>query len=219
MKTKINALIATLTLTLVLVVVTGTRKTVKAAEPVGKGTVLAYVNQINKIEINGNIEVLIHQDFTESLKMYDDYHSKKASVQWEEGVLRITSFEKERLTVLVNVTDLRSVVASGNAVIRSLNKISSIDLQIRLEDKVTAVLNAQVLNLSTHLTGLSSLELSGEAENQFVELTGAAKLNAGTFHAQSRSVQLSDDATAVLGNTEIRSAAVASANNRIAKGF
>lgn len=215
---KINVIISTLTLTIVLVVVSGARNTSKANQLVPTSSVFYPAKQIDKIEVNGNVEVLLTQDVAERVKIYDEQLSKNALVQWEEGVLRISSYEKKPVTVLISVTDLKSIDASGLCVVKSIGKISCLELKIKLQDQATAFLHAQTLNVSAHLKDAAMLKLAGEAEGQFLRLTGTAKLDASDFTAQSRFIQVSDYATAFLGNTEVKSAT--SPNSiRVAKGF
>ena len=66
-------------------------------------TVLKETKNITKIVATGNVEVFIMQAPVESISVYDTYYSKNAIVQQKEGVLRISSFEKEPLKVTVYV--------------------------------------------------------------------------------------------------------------------
>ena len=213
MKTSISAIGKLLVLVLVLIIITSSRKTAKAAEPTTT-TLLAGVKNISKIEVSGNVEILLSQQAEEQLKVYDEYYSKNALVQWEEGVLRISSYEKKKLTVLIGVNHLKVLVASGDAVVRSVNKLSSLDLDVYLKDNAVASLNAQALNMSTTLSDNTRLELSGEAENQFIALSEASQLDAGSFEARNQTFSVSDSAIAAVGSTEVRSAALLTGGSR-----
>jgi hypothetical protein len=213
MKTSISAIGKLLVLVLVLIVITSSRKTAKAAEPTTI-TLLAGVKDISKIEVSGNVEILLSQQAEEQLKVYDEYYSKNALVQWEDGVLRISSYENKKLTVLVGVNHLKVLVVSGDAVVRSVNRLSSIDLEVYLKDNAVASISAQALNMSTTLSDNARLELSGQAENQLIALSEASQLEAGTFEARNQTFSVSDSAIAAVGSTEVRSSAMLSGFSR-----
>src|SRR6476661_7504975 len=126
MKKRFTNRLALTVLAIVLVVITVRPNAAKAAEISGEVTEFKDVKHINKIQVRGNVEVFINQSTEEGVKVYDEYYKKNAMVQWEDGVLRICSYKNEKLTVLVNVTDLNAIEASGDVKIRSLNKLSSI---------------------------------------------------------------------------------------------
>lgn len=216
MKTKISTISRSLILVLVLITITSSRNPAKAAEPAAKTTLLTGVKNISRIEVSGNVEILLTQGAEEQVKVYDEYYSKNALVQWEDGVLRISSYQDKKLTVLVGVTHVQSISAAGNAVIRSVNRLSSIDLEVCLKDNAAAFLDAQALNLATSLTDFAKLELSGEAESQQIIMSEAAQLKAESFESENRALTISDSAVASIGNTEVRTSPMVS---RLAKGF
>lgn len=215
MKTSISTIGKLVVLVLVLIIITSSRKTSRAAE-ITTATLLPSIKNLHKIEVSGNVEILLSQQEEEQLKVYDEYYSKNALVQWENGVLRISSYESKKLTVLVGVNHLKVLVASGNAVVRSVNKLSSLDLEVYLEDNAVASLNAQALNVSTSLSDFARLELDGQAENQVIAMSEASQLEAATFVAQNQTFAVSDSAVAAVGNTEVRSTAMLS---KFAKSF
>jgi hypothetical protein len=151
-------------------------------------TILNQVNNINKIVVSGNVEVILVQAPTESVKVYDSYYSKNALVQQENGVLRISSFQKETLTVAVYVRNLSSIEGGDNSKIKTYGKVNFLSLDVILKDKATADLNTTTVNLFTSVKDDASLKLGGSTTDYYAVLSSNAKLNMGCFVAETSSV-------------------------------
>jgi hypothetical protein len=185
MKTSIKNLIA---LAVTAVVLTTSTATTFAADG-NKETVLSTVKKVSKINVSGNVELILVNSTSESVKVYDDYYAKNALVQQKDGELRISSFNKETLTVVVYVNNLTELTASDNAVVKTLGKFSALTLDVNLKDKAVANLNMSTLDLYTSVSGDASLTLSGNAENYSSLMAGFAKVNTAQFAAQTTSIQ------------------------------
>jgi hypothetical protein len=153
-----------------------------------KVTVLSQVKNINKVIVNGNVEVILVQAPTESVKVYDTYYSKNALVQQENGILRISSYQKETLTVAVYVRNLSSIEASGNASVKTFGKINFLSLDVILKDKATAEINAETITLYTSIKDNASLKLSGSTTDHTAMLGSLAKMSTDQFTATCASV-------------------------------
>jgi hypothetical protein len=151
-------------------------------------TVLSQVKNITKLEVKGNVDVILVQASTESVKVNDSYYSKNALVQEKEGVLRISSFEKERLTVTVYVRNLASIEAADNATVKTFGKISFLSLDVILKDKATANIDATTINLYTSIKDNASLVLSGATTEHYAILGSQAKMSMEQFTADSTTV-------------------------------
>lgn len=185
MKNSIKSLFAA---TLSLVVLTSSAfasPDVKA----GKVTELKTVKNINKLVVNGNVEVLLVQAPDENVKVYDSYYSNNALVQQQNGELRISSFQKEPLKVAVYVRNLSSIEASNNATIKTCGKVSFLSLDVVLKDGASADINANTINLVTKVKDQSSLKLSGSTTEYYAVLSSSAKLNMANFVADNTSVK------------------------------
>ena len=154
-----------------------------------KVTILNEVKNINKIVATGNVEVFVVQAPTESVKVYDSYYSKNALVQQKDGVLRISSFEKEPLSVTVYVRNISSIEASENATVKTYGKINFLSLDVLLKDKATAEINANTINLFTSVNDQASLKLSGSTEEHFALMGTSAKMTTGNFIAGTSDVK------------------------------
>lgn len=152
-------------------------------------TVLSEVKNINKIVATGNVEVFVVQAPTESVKVYDSYYSKNALVQQKDGVLRISSFEKEPLTVTVYVRNISAIEASDNATVKTYGKVSFLSLDVLLKDKATADINANTVNLYTSVKDQASLKLSGTTDEHYALMGTSAKMSTGNFVAGTSDVK------------------------------
>lgn len=152
-------------------------------------TILNEVKNINKIVATGNVEVFVVQAPTESVKVYDSYYSKNALVQQKDGVLRISSFEKEPLSVTVYVRNLTAIEAGNNAVVKTFGKVSFLTLDVVLKDKASADINAKTVSLSTSVTDNASLKLSGSTEEHFALMGTSAKMSTGQFIAGTSDIK------------------------------
>ncbi len=154
-----------------------------------KVTILNEVKNINKIVASGNVEVFVVQAPTESVKVYDSYYSKNALVQQKDGVLRISSFEKEPLAVTVYVRNISAIEASDNATVKTYGKVNFLSLDVLLKDKATAEINANTVNLFTSVKDQASLKLSGTTEEHYALMGTAAKMTTGNFVAGTSDVK------------------------------
>lgn len=186
MKTSIKTLFAA---TLSLVVLSSAAFASTAAKDNNNVTVLNQVKNISKIEVKGNVEVILVQAPTESVKVYDSYYAKNALVQQQDGVLRISSFQKETLTVAVYVRNLTAIDAADNAVVRTYGKVNFLDLNIDLKGAAKADINASTISLYTSVKDSANLKLSGSTSEHYAVLGSKAKMSMDQFVADSTSVK------------------------------
>ncbi len=185
MKTSIKTLFAA---ALTLVVLTSSAFASTDVHNNNKVTVLNQVKNITKLDVKGNVDVILVQAETESVKVNDSYYSKNALVQQQDGVLRISSFQKERLTVTVYVRNLASIEAADNASVSTFGKVSFLSLDVNLKDKATADINASTISLYTSIKDNARLTLSGATTEHYAVLGSQAKLSMDQFIADVASV-------------------------------
>jgi hypothetical protein len=185
MKTSIKNLIAAVTLT--LVVLTGSTMITRADD--NTVTTLTEVKKVNKINVSGNVELILIQSANESVKIYDNYYTKNALVQQKDGELRVSSYNKETLTVVVYVNSLTSITASDNAVVKTQGKLSTLDLTVNLNDNASADINTNTISLSTNVKGNSNLTLSGSTSDYDAIIASTSKVNMNQFAAETSSIR------------------------------
>ncbi|RZL34599.1 MAG: hypothetical protein EOO96_09260 [Pedobacter sp.] len=185
MKTSIKSILA---LAVTAVVLTGSTLTVNAGEPKAT-TVLTNVKKVNKINVAGNVELILVQSENESVKVYDNYFANNALVQQKDGELRISSFSKEKLTVVAYVNSLSEISASENASVKTAGKFSTLSLDVNLSDNATADLNTNTISLNTNLSNTASLNLAGSTEEYNAKMGNFAKVSMGKFVATNTNIQ------------------------------
>ena len=157
MKTKI------LSIALLFAVIAGFSKSTYAATVDADYTLLKEIKAVNKIEVRGNVELFISDSPVEQVKVYNKYYSENALVQYNNGTLRITSYNNEKLIVWVSTDDLRAVSVYDNAEIKSFGKLSKIEFDVDLHDNASANLNLDAYSANVKLNDSAKAELSGTA--------------------------------------------------------
>lgn len=170
-------------------VLLGTTLAAKADLPTHSYTSLSTIKNISKIDVSGNVELVLVQGAEESVRVYNDYYASNALVQAKGGLLRISSFGKEKLTVVVHVKNLSSLSAEDQSSIKTYGNFKLLDLNIHLQDQAKADINAQAVKLRSQVSGQASLKLAGSAEDYSASLGDAAGLNLEGFVAGNSSLQ------------------------------
>lgn len=194
MKTKISRMLALTVWAFVVIIISSSGKS-KAAERTETSPDLKNTKRISKIIVAGNVNVFLTQGIKEDIQFDNQKH---ATLRYKNDVLYISSFGKQRISVSLTVTNLSAIVAGGNVIVRTMNELSSIDLDIQLKDNASAQIEAQAVNITSSLTGASKLELAGESENQHLNLSGESQFQANRFFTQNRSMTVTDGAVATI---------------------
>ena len=184
MKTSIKTLFATALTAIVLTSATA----VNAAENNSSYTNITSVKNISKISISGNVKLILVQDAKESVQVYDSYYTKNALVQQQNGELRISSFNKETLTVIAHVNNISSIEASNNSSVSTSGTFNLLNLKVSLNDLATADINTNTVNLNTVVNNGASLKLSGSTDSYTAVLGTIAKVNMNNFSAADSNV-------------------------------
>lgn len=174
MKTRIVTLITLATIALSVSVANAT--TLNNNNNTSTAVTVA-VNNISKIEASGNVEVYITNGDKDEVKVYDKYYEQNALVQGKDGVLRISSYAKDKLVVLVTVTDLRAITAYDNAVVKSQGKLSAIELNVNLNNNASAQLNLDVFAANFTVNNRSTANLSGNINDYNVNYSQSSTIN------------------------------------------
>jgi len=185
MKNSIKNLFAAALTTIIL---GATAVTVNAAEKSNSYTNLTSVKNISKIKISGNVKLILIQDAKESVEVYDNYYTKNALVQQQNGELRISSFNTEALTVIAHVNNITNIEASNNASVKTAGNFNLLNLNVVLNDKATADITANTLSLTTNVNGASALNLKGNTESYNAVLSSSAKVGMNGFTATDSNV-------------------------------
>ena len=178
MKTRIFSIIT------MFVVVLGIAKSTYAAPANNTNvTVLTGISAINKIEIHGNVELFISDGPKDQVKVYNKYYSESALVQSTNGLLRITSYNPEKLVVWVTANDLSSIAAYDNAEVRSFGDISKIEFNVDLHNGASANLKLDAFSASVNVNDHAKVDLSGTADEFNLSHNFASSVNNYDFKA------------------------------------
>lgn len=187
MKTSIKNLFAA---ALVMVTLSSATVVANAAESNANYTAITKVKNISKIVVSGNVKLILVQDANESVEVYDQYYTKNALVQQQGAELRISSFEKNTLTVIAHVNNLTAIEASNTASVSTAGTFSLLNLSVILNDEASADIKANTVSLSTNVKDGASLKLEGTTDSHQAVSGIASKINMDGFTAQESNIRL-----------------------------
>jgi hypothetical protein len=162
--------------------------TVHATETNKNFTTISSVKNISKIVVSGNVKVILIQSNKESVNVYDNYYGKNALVQQQGNTLRISSFEKTPLSVVVFVNNLDAISASNQATVKTVGKFHLVNLAVRLQDEASADIDANMVSLFTAVKDNADLKLCGSADSHSVVMSDLGSLNMDQFASNETSV-------------------------------
>jgi hypothetical protein len=140
-------------------------------------TVLTDISAVSKIEVHGNVELYLSNGSAEQVKVYNSYYGENAMVQNQDGVLRITSYNTEKLIVWVTVNDLAELSAFDNAEVKSFGKFSSLDLDVKLFNNASAKLDMDAITADVTLNDHAKAELAGTINEGNLKFNKASDIN------------------------------------------
>jgi hypothetical protein len=191
-----NTAIKNLLKSILLLTITLSSPAILNAKETNKVTVLNQVRSFNKLNVAGNVEVILVQSAEQKVQVYDNYYSKNALVQERNGELRISSFEKETLTVVVYASQLSEISASGNANIKTSGKFSTLSLALNLKDQAKAILNTNSIDVFANVKGEANLALTGTVTDYKAIIGSMAIINLEGFTAENSSIIAKNTAVA-----------------------
>ncbi|WP_461789020.1 GIN domain-containing protein [Pedobacter sp.] len=154
-----------------------------------KVTVLSQINNFSKLNVAGNVEVILVQSSNQSVQVYDNYYAKNALVQEKNGELRISSFNKETLTVVVYASQLNEINVSDNSTVKTAGKFNTLSLVVNLKDEAKASLNTNTVDLFANVNGRSALNLTGNTNEYNATIGTVAAINMNNFTSEISNIQ------------------------------
>ncbi|HEX3385974.1 MAG TPA: DUF2807 domain-containing protein [Mucilaginibacter sp.] len=149
-------------------------------------TILSNVKNIGEIEVHGNVQVYLTTGEADKVTVYNDYYAQNALVQEEKGVLRITSYNTDKLVVWITTANLSKLSVYDNAEVKSFGRFSAIDLSVNLHGHALALLDMDAISTTVAVSDRAFAALSGTAEKAALQLDPSAhaltgRLAAGTL--------------------------------------
>jgi len=191
MKTQI------ITIFTALVLSTGIAKTTYAAAAEESENNMTVPAAINKIEVHGNVQLFISDGDKDQVKVNNKYYSDNALSKDKDGVLKISSYNAEKLVVWVTAKDLRSVTAYDNADVQSFGKLSKIEFNVDLYNNATAKLDLDTYSAAISVNDMAKASISGFANEYDLKYCHAENINQKNFTAQHTSKILTKNPMAV----------------------
>ncbi len=199
MKSSIkNFIAASLTATVVL----GSSIAAKADYKSNPSSVISTVNHINKIAVSGNVELILIQDVADHVKVYNDYYANNAMIQEQNGILRISSFNRAKLTVVVHVKNLTALEVADKSTVKTYGNFYLLDLNVVLRDQAKADINANTAQLTTNISGDAALTLAGSTDEYVAKMNDDAKVNMDGFLARNTAISTKNNSGATAAATD-----------------
>ena len=160
-------------------------------------------NEIKKLVVSGNTNVLLVQSHSQAVKM-DDQDMSKVSVKQIGHTLIISSNESQPVNVIVYVNDIYRIDASDKAVVNTAGKFNVTDLQIMLKDDAKARVKTNTKSIYTVVNDHANLKLIGTTENHISQTNKLAKVDVNKFAASN--TQMLSSPTAIAAAATVKNA-------------
>jgi hypothetical protein len=190
----------------------------------GNGNVVKQnrsVGSFRGIDVSGGLDVFVKQDSNESVSVETDSNLQEyITTKVENGVLVIyqannTSLNSTgKIKIYVSGKDFESFEASGASDITGESKIiASHDLDFHVSGASKVELDIKAPKISGELNGASSLRLSGETKDVFINASGASSAKCFELLAESADVDLSGASNAqVFASVSVKGEASGASN-------
>ena len=152
-------------------------------------TTLANVGTFNKIEVHGNVEVIVSNGDKNKVQVNNNYYAESAMLQGEDGVLRISSYNTSKLVVWVTAADLRAISAYDNSEVKSFGSLSKIDFDVELHNNASAKLTLDAFNATVTVADHAKADLAGSAEQFSLSHNVSSSVNKTGFTAATYTEQ------------------------------
>jgi hypothetical protein len=161
------------------------------------------VGNFKAISISGGFKVVLKQDSSFSVKITaDDNLLKYIKTETNGDLLKVFTRKNMCNTgeMIVNIgfRDLEELKASGAIEVASDGKITVHDLRLRLSGATKITMDLNAAEVSTKGSGVTELNLKGQASSHNIELSGSGKVHALDFVVNTCNIE-----TSGIGNSEV----------------
>ncbi len=155
-------------------------------------TSLTQVKNVSKIVVSGRVNLILIQGVKEQVDVYDHYYSKNAFIQQQGSELRISSFNKDALTVVVHVNNLSAVEASNTSSVTTSGTFNLLNLQVVLKDAATAHIKTNAVSLYTTVKDQAQLTLEGTTDQYTAVMSVEGRIKMNDFSAANTNISLDE---------------------------
>jgi hypothetical protein len=150
----------------------------------------------SRISISGGFKVILKQDSSMTLKITaDDNLLKYVKTEVRGKMLHIYTkrnfCNSGEMTINIGVRNLDEIRASGAVEVESDGKFNTKDLQFKLSGATKVTMDLNAANVTTSGSGVTELNLKGQATSHNIELSGSGKVYALDFIVGSCIIQTS----------------------------
>jgi len=153
-------------------------------------TVLNNIGTFNKIEVHGNVQLVVANGAKNSVEMNNNYYAENAMVQTEEGTLKIASYTTKTLIVYVTVNDVRAITAYDNASVKTDGRFSALSLDVTLNNYASANLNLDSYVANITANDNAKADLTGNVTDYSLNYAQATTINRSALLADNTSEKL-----------------------------
>ncbi|RKR83082.1 putative autotransporter adhesin-like protein [Mucilaginibacter gracilis] len=144
------------------------------------------VKGFSKLDISGSYTVVIKQDSVESISVTaDDNLMKYVKVNLDGDKLRVHSkgniCGSGKFLLTISLRNLSALKTSGAVEVSSNGKIIAKDLDMNMSGASKVTLDVDANSVTTTGSGITEINLTGQASSHNVELSGSGQLNALDF--------------------------------------
>ncbi len=150
----------------------------------------------SKLDIAGPFNVTVKQDSITSVKITGDdnlMQKIKSSVSGDELLIKTESgvCPSGQIAVVIGVKNLSEIKTAGAINLNSDGKITAKDLELDFSGATTVDMALNADNVTTTGSGMTKLNLSGQAASHKIDFSGAGEVNALDFVVSKYEIQSS----------------------------
>ncbi|ASU33836.1 head GIN domain-containing protein [Mucilaginibacter xinganensis] len=161
------------------------------------------VGSFKSISISGGFKVILKQDSSYAVKITaDDNLLKYIRTEINGDMLKV--FTKKNMcntgemTVNIGIRELEGLKASGAVEVESDGKINVHDLRFKLSGATKITMDLTANNVSTKGSGVTEVNLKGQASSHSIDLSGSGKIHAFDFVVNTCNIE-----TSGVGHSEV----------------
>jgi len=154
------------------------------------------VSEFNGIEASGAFNIVLNEGTQNTVKVEADENIIKNIITEVKGnTLKLftdtTINNPKKMNLIITYKNLISIESSGACKILGNSEIKTEHFSLNMSGATDVNLKLSVVSLNTVLSGTGSIDISGNADNQNIELSGASSFNAFNFITNITTIDLS----------------------------
>ena len=165
------------------------------------------VTDFNGIEASGAFDIVLNEGTENTVKVEADENIIKHIITEVKGnTLKLftdTNINNpKKLNIIITYKNLVSIESSGACKIKGNSEIKTEHFSINMSGATDLNLKLSLVALNTVLSGAGSIYISGNADNQNIELSGASSFDAPNFITNITTIELSGVGSAKINATK-----------------